>query len=230
MRRFGFILLIFTLAACFSQAQNNNPVPLLGSKQNIEISTFCKKYKCKLMPRENGIGYILELPGDETWADIIYTNRLYHKNTVQLWSEYRTIMRIMEDRKTGQLAEISFTLRENFRSNLGTYIPETIMLADAIYYAVGKRLPLDKSGGELYSRDVNDCFLDSRAFPEENYNKVTRSRAMLTGEITLQVAKKKAKYRVACSASTNGSTPKMYSPAFWIEIPSITDLRSPGDK
>lgn len=220
------LLGILVVLACSSQAQNKLLVPLLGSKQLVESSEFCKKYKCKAMPRENGLGYVLELPGDDAWSEIISYPSSKGKNVVQLWSKYRTLMNVDVDRKTNQIAYIEFGLRENSRSNFATHKNETLMIADAIYHTVGKRLPIGRSQDEPYSPDVNDCFFLSKGLPEENYDSKIDARAMLTGEITLQVSKKKVEYRAACSAAFNGSTPKYYSPVFWIEIPSFTDTKA----
>ena len=224
MKRIFFGILLALI--CSSLAQNKLLVPLLGSKQLVESSEFCKKYKCRAMPRENGLGYVLELPSDETWSDIMNYTSSKGKIQAQLWSQYRTLMNVDVDRKTDQIASIDFQLRENFRSNFATHKNESLMIADAVYYAVGKRLPIGRSQDEPYSPDVNDCFFYSKGLPEENYDSKIDARAMLTGEITLQISKKKVKYRAACSAAFNGSTPKFYRPAFWIEIPSFTDTKA----
>ena len=217
MKRLFLGIGIVMISACFSQAQNKTLLPLLGSKQIVESSDFCKKYKCKVMPRENGLGYVLQLPRDDTWSDIMSYPDSKGKTQPQLWQNYRTLMDVDVDRKTGQIASIEFGLRENFRSNIAIRTSENQMLADAIYHIVGKRLALDKSQGEFYSTDIDDCFVLAKSLARD------RVSVMMTGEVTLQVNKKKAKYRAMCSANSNGSTPKMYLPAFWIEIPSFTN-------
>lgn len=224
MKQILLVIGVLFTSACFSQAQNKVFIPLMGSKQLVESSEFCKKYKCKAMPRENGLGYVLELPSDRPWSDIMDVYR--GKSQPQMWSKFRTLMYVSVDRKTEQIASIEFQLRENFRSNFATQKNETLMIADAVYYAVGKRLSLGRSQDEPYSPDVNDCFFLSKGIPEENYDSKIDARAMLTGEITLQASKKKVKYRAACSAAFNGSTPKFYRPVFWIEIPSFTDTKA----
>jgi hypothetical protein len=211
---FGLVLL--TSVACFSQAQNQTVRPLLGTKQRIENSAFCKQYKCQKMPETIGRGYVLELPDDWTWDDI-KTDPDYKKlNLVQLWSIYRTVMFVSTNEKTGQIESIGFHLRENFRGNKGTYRPETVMIVDAIYYAMGKRLTLDKTQGESYSRDVTDCFLRTRARASENIERLTR--VMMTGEVMLETEKRKAQARAVCSSRFDGSTPDRYMPTFRVEL------------
>jgi hypothetical protein len=208
---------ITLMSACFSQAQNKVSVPLLGSKQIVESSEFCKKYKCKAMLRENGLGYVLELPGDDTWSDIMSYPDSKGKTQPQLWQDYRTLMNVDMDRKTGQITSIDFQLRENFRSNIATRTSENQMLVDAIYHIVGKRLILDKSQREFYSMDIDDCFVSAKRLARD------KVILMMTGKVMLQVDRREAKYYAICSANSNGSTPKMYWPAFWIEIRSFTD-------
>jgi hypothetical protein len=180
------------------------------------------------MPRDIGAGYILQLSGDYSWEDIQDLKSSEGLNKAQLWSKYRTILFVKQDRESEQLALFEFDLRENFKSNKATYIAESTMLADFIYFAVKKRLLLDKSLGELYSPDVNNCFFEARVFPKENIEPLTR--VMLTGQIVTQVDQKKVQYQATCSARINGSTPKMYRPVFTLEIPSMKDLMTPGDK
>ena len=227
MKGFFVGISVVLLSVCLSEAESKVSVPLLGSKQVVESSEFCKKYKCRAMPRENGLGYVLELPTDLPWSDIMDYLSSKGKVQPQLWREYRTLMDVSVDRKTGQVAAIEFGLRENSRGNKGTHRAESVMLADAIYYITGKRLILNKSQGELYSRDISDCFVFARGFIKENISPLTR--VMMTGEVTLQVDKKKAKYRGVCSANSNGSTPQTYLPAFWIEIPSFINRKVQGD-
>lgn len=215
MKQLWLGVLLLASVACFSQAQNQTR-PLLGSKQNVEKSGFCKKYKCKKMPEDIGLGYILELPNDELWDDIQYYPSSKGKNVAELWSIYRTTMDFSLDEKTKQIKHISFWLRQNFRGNKGTYVQETLMLADAIYYAMGKRLTLGTSLGEPYAPDISDCFLTSRAVQKENIERLTR--VMMTAEVMLETEKRKAQARAVCSSRFNGSTPDRYMPAFWIEI------------
>ena len=223
MKRLFLGIGIVMISACFSQAQNKMLVPLLGSKQIVESSEFCKKYKCKAMPRANGLGYVLQLPGDDTWSDIMSYPNSKGQMQPQLWRDYRTLMYVKVDRKTQQVASIEFGLRENFRGNIATHTSENQMLADAIYHIVGKRLSLNKSQGEFYSTEIDDCFVLAKSLARDKVS------VMMTGEVTLQVDKKKAKYRAICSANSNGSTPKMYLPAFWIEIPTFTITKAQGD-
>jgi hypothetical protein len=228
MNWFVVVVSAVLVVSCMSQAQNKTSIPLLGSKQDIEKSEFCKKYKCQPIPRDIGGGYVLELPGDISWDDIKYFKSSSLLNKAQLLSEYRTTFSVKQDRKSQQLALFDFNLRENSKSNLATYTAETVMLADFIYYSVKKRLPLDKSQGELYAPDIDECFLKARAFPKQNIEPLTR--VMLTGETVTQMDAKKVQYRAVCSARFAGSTPKMYSPWFLLEIPSMKDLMTPGDK
>jgi hypothetical protein len=192
-----FVLCIVLLCSLYIlQAQNKSSVPLLGSRQLVESSEFCRKYKCKAIPREytEGLkGYVLELPNDETWSNIMSYPSSKGKTQSELWLKYRSLMYADVDEKTGQLRWVEFQLRGDFESNKRTFGSESVMLADAIYYTIGKRLTLNNSKGELYAPAVNDCFLFSRTLPEENISRLTR--VMLTGEITLQIDRKKAKYQ-----------------------------------
>ena len=224
MKGFFVGISVVLLSVCLSEAESKVSVPLLGSKQVVESSEFCKKYKCRAMPRENGLGYVLELPSDDTWSDIMSYPSSKGKIQPQLWSKYRTLMDVDVDKKTGQIASIDFQLRENSRRNKATNRVESLMLADAVYYGVGKRLPLGRSQDELYVPDINDCFLFSRAYPEENIRSL--NRVMMSGEVMLQIYKKKAKYRAICSSALDGSTSMYYRPGFWIEIPSFTDTKA----
>jgi hypothetical protein len=212
------ILLSFMMVSCFSQAQNKTSVPLLGSTQDITKSEFCKQYKCQSMPRENGLGYLLALPSDLSWDEIMQFESSKGKTQPQLWSEFRTIMFSKYDTKK-QLINIEFQLQDEFRNNRVIQSDQSKMLADAMRYAVGKILPLDTSLGEKYSPDISECFAQARAFPKENFEPLTR--ILMTGEITLQVDKRKLKYRAVCSRRFNGSTKEEYRPAFWIEIPDL---------
>jgi hypothetical protein len=226
---FAIVASSVLVVSCMSQAQTKTPVSLLGGKQDILKSEFCKKYKCQPMPRDIGGGYVLELPGDVDWEAINSFKSSKSLNKAQLWSEFRTTFFVKQDRKSEQLILFEFNLRENFKTNWATYAPETVMLADFIYYAVKKRLPLVKSAGEPYSSDIGDCFFNARASPKQNIEELTR--VMLTGQIVTQVDSKKVQYRATCSAMREGSTPKMYSPWFTLEIPSMkSDLMTPGDK
>jgi hypothetical protein len=228
MNWFAVVASTVLIVSCMSQAQTKTLVPLLGSKQDIIKSEFCKKYKCQSIPRDIGGGYVLELPGDITWDDVKYFKDSNLLNKAQLLSEYRTIFDVKVDRKTQQIASFEFDLRENSKANKATYVAESVMLADFIYHAVRKRLPLDKSLGEFYSPNVNDCFFEARVFPKGNIEELTR--VMLTGQIMTQIDQKKVQYQATCIAGVRGSTPKMYRPVFILEIPSMKDLMTPGDK
>ncbi len=228
MKWFILIILTVTAVSCISQAQSKIPVPLLGSKQDILPSEFCKKYKCQLISRGIGVGYVLQLSGDIDWNTIKSFKNSKLLNQAQLLSQYRTVFSLKEERKSKQIALFTFDLRENSKSNFATYAPETVMLADFMYYAVGKRLPLGKSAGESFAPDINDCFFNTKGRPKENIEELTR--VMLTGQITTQIGSKKVQYRTLCSTRFEGSTPKMYSPWFSLEIPSMKDLATPSDK
>ena len=191
---------ITLINACSSESNNKTLTPLLGSKQIVESSDFCKKYKCKAMPKEytEGLeGYVLELPNDETWSNIMSYPSSKGKIQPNLWRKYRSLMYTDVDEKTGQLKWIEFQLRESFKGEKEISSSESVMLADAIYYIVGKRITLSKSQNKLYASAVNDCFLFSRTLPEENISRLTR--VMMTGEIMLQIDKKKGNYRTVCS-------------------------------
>jgi hypothetical protein len=209
------VALLVVAAACVSEAQTQTR-PWLGSKQNIEASAFCKKYKCRKMPPENGLGYVLELPGDRPWENIVSDPDDKKLTVTHLWSLYRTVMHVELDEQTNQVRYVEFGLRQNFRANNGTYRPETVMLTDAVYHAMGKRLTLEKSQGELYSYDISDCFLASRAVPKENIGPATR--VMMTVQVMLETQKRKVQARAVCSSRSNGSTPDRYLPVFWLEL------------
>ena len=152
------------------------------------------------MPKEytEGLeGYVLELPNDETWSNIMSYPSSKGKIQPNLWRKYRSLMYTDVDEKTGQLKWIEFQLRESFKGEKEISSSESVMLADAIYYIVGKRITLSKSQNKLYASAVNDCFLFSRTLPEENISRLTR--VMMTGEIMLQIDKKKGNYRTVCS-------------------------------
>ncbi len=194
------------MVACFSQAQNKKFIPLLGSTQDISKSEFCKIYKCKAVyDKEKGFltHYILNLPGD---------NPAFFKTTG------RTEMSIKYDSKK-QIIFFEFRLQEDSRNNRIIANNESKMLADAMRYFVGKMLPLDKNYKGDHSSDVDECFAGFKEAPRGNLDPY--KRIMLTGEISLQVDKRKVKYRAACSRAFNGSTKEMYSPTFWIEIPDL---------
>jgi hypothetical protein len=210
MKKVILFLSISVFLAFFVFAQDKKFTPLLGSTLDIAKSTFCKKYQCVAQydnQKKIFTHFILNMPDD----DPIFFERLG-----------RTELFVSEDKKK-QLVSISVYLRQNFKSNYSAKDDENIMLADLIYSAVGKKLKLDKYKGN--SPEINECFFRAGAAPKENIEHLTR--VLTTGDVTLQTEKKKVKYQAVCSRRFNGSTPEMYTPAFWISIPSIKDSQTP---
>jgi hypothetical protein len=215
MKQLGFGVLALIFSSFLGVAQNQKFIPLLGSIQSITKSPFCKKYKCIIeydSQKKIFTNFVLVISGDDP-------------NDKNLETYEKTRLHFSEDKKQ-QLVYLQVWLREDFKSNMGTNSLESVMLADLMYYAVGgKRLPLSKSMGEDYAPAISDCFLKSRGLQKENFEPLTR--VMSTGEVMLQVDKKKVKYRTVCSSRFGGSKPEYYMPAFWIEIPSIKDRQTP---
>ncbi len=213
-----FFSIVLLLAILFTQAQNRSFLPLLGSNQDVTKSAFCKQYKCQKIPQENGSGYFLTLPSDLSWDKIMAFKESKGKTQIQLQFEWRAAVSFKYDTKK-QLIHVEFNLQQDFRNNLSIQNDASKMLADAIQYFVGKRLPIARDYEGDYSPDIDDCFADFRADPKGNLD--TFGRVMMTGEIILQVDKKKTKYRVVCSRAFDGSTKEKYTPYFWIEIPDL---------
>jgi hypothetical protein len=194
------LIFLTLLVSCFSQAQNRSSTILLGSTQSISNSDFCKKYKCKAVyDKQLGVltHYLLTLDTKFS-AETTFSPRYDQKK---------------------QLVYSEFGLREDFRSNRFASYDESEMLADFIRYATGIKLNLEKNVlNRNFAPDILTCFAESRAFPEENFERLTR--AMIKGQVLLQIEKKKVAYRAVCSSRFNGSSSEMYRPSFWIEIPS----------
>jgi hypothetical protein len=196
-------ILLFLVLFSVSDAQPSKSSLLFGSNQDMSKSTFCKIYKCqaKYDKQLNIItSYVLNLPNDNPkFYDAVGRMRLLYK---------------YDERK--QLVYVNFWLRENFKSNRTINSDESKVLADFLSYAVGKKLATTENYVGKFSPDVVECFASAREVPKENIEPLTR--VMFTGEIMLQVDKKKVKYRAVCSRAFNGSNSKKYLPAFWLEI------------
>ncbi len=200
MRWLKLLIAVILLVSCFSQAQNRSSTILLGSTQSVINSDFCKKYKCKAV-------YDKQLD--------VLTHYLLTLNTK---FSTETIFSPRYDKKK-QLIYAEFNLREDFRSNRFASYDESEMIADFIRYAIGIKLNLEKNAfNRNFAPDILTCFAESRAFPEENFERLTR--VMMKGQVLLQIEKKKVAYRAVCSSRFNGSNSEMYRPSFWIEIPS----------
>jgi hypothetical protein len=222
--------LLFTVLLSLSfigVAQQNQatkpPIPLLlGSNQIFEKSNFCKKYKCIPMPKQNGADFILDLPGEPTWATL--KKDYPKKGNIELWQDEKTTLSADMDAKTKEISRISIELRKEFTSNFGTYPPETLVIQDLIYQAVGKKYPITGGGPGPVADDISMCFSAVRFTPEENISR--NERLLFKGTVMLQVKKKKVPFIATCSVPYGYSKEKMYQPWFTIEIPSITETQN----
>jgi hypothetical protein len=208
---FVIVLCIFTLF--FTFAQQKNLVPLLGSTQDFTKSPFCKKYKC--IAKYTGefkvfSHFVLSLPDDDP---------AFYEDFGQ------TTIFLKEDKKK-QLAYIGVTLIQKSKSSDNADPRATIMLLDLVYYAVGKKFSIFKDRFGDFSPEINDCFYKAQSRPKENIEELTR--ISITGEITLEIDKKKVKYQATCSRFSGGRTPELYTPGFTIKIPSIKDSQKPA--
>jgi hypothetical protein len=213
MNRLSLAVLALIFSSFLGVAQNQKFSPLLGDTQDFTKSPFCKNYKCTVKydnQKKIFTHFVLNIPDDNP----------------NFFEDYgRTELFVGEDKKR-QLVNIEVQLRQDSKDNFAINNFESVMLADLIYYAVGgKRLPLSKSVGEDYAPTITDCFFKTGGSPKENFEPLTR--VMSTGEVMLQVDKKKVKYRTVCSSRLGGRTPRLYTPVFWIEIPSIKDSQTP---
>jgi hypothetical protein len=213
MKRFFSLTVLCFFAISLTFGQQKKPVPLLGSTQDVTKSLFCKKYKC--VAKYTGefkvfSHFVLTLPDDD--PD-------FYENFGQ------TTLFIKEDKKS-QLAYIGVQLIQKQKSSENADQRATIMLADLVYYAVDKQFSITKDRFGDFSPEINDCFYKAQSRPKENIDELTR--VLMTGEILLQVEKKKVKYRASCSRRFNGRTIDRYTPMFWIEIPSIKDSQKPA--
>jgi hypothetical protein len=188
-----FLGTIIIFLALSTQAQTITK-PFFGTTQSIKLSAFCKKYQCKAIMPKNGIGYTLFAPR----------------------TTGRTVLLYEYDKKK-QLRYVNIYLEDEYRSNYSIGTSGSVILADLVYTALGKKFTIQKNQfNETLSRDIMDCFNNARYVPEENFEHLTR--AMFTGYVTLEVEKRKVKYRVACSARFSGRTKEEWMPAFWIQL------------
>jgi hypothetical protein len=214
MRRLGLIVVLCVFISFLGVAQQSKLLPLLGSTQDFTKSPFCKKYKC--IAKYTGefkvfSHFVLTLPDD---------NPNFYEDFGQ------TTLFLAEDKKH-QLIVISLWLEQKTKSSYNADPRATVMLADLLYYAVDKKFSITKDRFGDFSPGINDCFYKARSRPKENIDNLL-TRLLMTGEITLQVEKKKVKYQVTCNVGFKGRTPDRYTPAFTIEIPSIKDSQTPA--
>jgi hypothetical protein len=213
MKQLGLIVVLCVFISFLGVAQQSKPIPLLGSTQDFTKSPFCKKYKC--VAKYTGEfkvfnHFVLTLPDD---------NPNFYEDFGQ------TTLFLKEDKKY-QLIVISLWLQEKQKSSDNADQRATIMLADLVYYAVGKKFSITKDRFGDFSPEINNCFYKAQSRPKENIEELTR--VLMTGEIILQIDKKKVKYQATCSRRFNGGAPDRYMPAFTIEIPSIKDSQNPA--
>jgi hypothetical protein len=189
--------------------------PLLGAKVSMLNTPFCKKYKCVAMPRDNGGGYILSLPGDQPLEQVRKLSSSKGLNIVQLWARHRTTM-IFEQDERGQLVSVEFDLREHFFRNTAIYFSEAQMLIDFMDQAVSRKVKRFVKLGQIYSPEIEECFYNVR-FDSQN-NDSDDNRVMFTGNVLMEVQKKTMAYDVNCSFTFSNSIngEKVYSPHFII--------------
>lgn len=204
MRQMQVAVFLLLLAACFSQAQEKKLVPLLGSTQDIAKSDFCKKYKCSAVyDKQLNVltHYVLTVEGQ----DPDFFERLG-----------RTIILPRYDAKK-QFRYAEIRLQKDSKRNLGTSNAESELVADFLYFALGKKFPLIKDAlNEKYSPEIEDCFSDVRFLPRENDN--SGSRVMLTGYLILENGLKKVRYQASCTNLTSVTDKNLYLPSFSLKI------------